>query len=250
MVKDQKRGKEIDERKDMKTSEEIKIYDVGDAPVVDYIKKEKQDVIEYREDPDVIEFSAETIEYMDISTARTVEIDGKRQRDDLKKKVVADFGSLTGTRSAPGRSFEDIERNFDEYKPLCRWCRSSMECQACGGKGKKGLFFKCGECQGTGMCMRCGDRKDMNCPNCRKKISVYATFCRHCGAAFKCPGCYNPLPATATRCIKCRREFSCQQCRNIIAPGLDNKCPSCGTADWFARQKRELPVRNPGNDNK
>ena len=243
MVKQQKKTDERDSRRGLKTSEEIAIYDVGDAPVIDYGRNDSKREVDHSKDSKVIEFSADTIEYVDISKAKTVEINGKREREDLKKKVKADFKALSKVKVDPEKSHQDIRRNIDEYKPLCRACRGSMECRECGGKGKKGLFFKCKECDGTGMCMKCGDLGDVECPSCKKSISVLSTSCKFCGAAFNCPDCYNPLPATATRCIRCRTEFFCQRCKGVISPGMDKRCPSCGTEHWHGVQKRELPIR-------
>lgn len=244
MVKGKKETKEeLDERKGMKTSEEIQIFSVGGAPVVDYVQDQKQEVIEYDDDPDVIEFDSDSIKRLDITTAKTVEIDGKSIRDDLGKELSADFKSLKQTKYDERKIHMDIKRNIEEYRPLCRSCRSTMKCKKCGGKGKVLLMLKCSDCGGSGMCAHCGEYKDVKCPSCAGKLSVYATQCRQCGAAFTCPSCYGPIPSSATRCMNCRTDFYCSRCKATVAPALDNKCVRCGTKKWFARPKRELPIR-------
>jgi hypothetical protein len=243
IVEDAKKKEEIDERKDMKTSEEIKIFNVGDAPVIDYVKDEEQTVIEYDEKSDVIEIKADSMEYLDITKAKTVEVDGRKPRKDLDKKVKADFTSLKQSKYDEQQIFRDIQRNIEEYRPLCRFCRSSMKCHKCGGKGKKMGLFKCQECKGSGMCTHCGELKDVKCPKCRTKISIYATHCQKCGAAFSCPSCFSPLPSTSTRCLSCRIEFYCARCKGIIVPAVDEKCPRCGEEKWFKQPKKEMPIR-------
>ncbi|UCH89370.1 MAG: hypothetical protein JSV49_01615 [Thermoplasmata archaeon] len=243
MVKDYKRSEEKDTRKGMKTSDEIKVFDVGDAPVMDYIKEEKQDIIEYDESADVIELKSDSMEHLDVSKAKTVKINGKSTREDLGKQLKADFSALKEARFDSRKSFLDIKRNIDEYRPLCDSCRNSLKCSKCEGNGKIMLMRKCPECGGSGMCDRCSSRQSVKCPNCLKKLSLYATHCTDCGTAFTCPSCYSPIPSTATRCLKCRTEFSCKNCRGVIAPAMDDKCPKCGAEKWFAKPKRELPIR-------
>ena len=250
MVKNVKKKEEKDTRKGMKTSEEINIYDVGDAPVVDYVEVQQQEVIERKEDSETIEIDADTIKRFDLSKAKMVEIDGRRPRDDLKKPEKADFKSLESSKFDAKKLQADMKRNIGEYKLLCLSCRGLLDCPECGGMGKIGLFFKCSKCKGTGMCPDCEEFKEqLECPNCLAKISVYASFCTECGAAYSCPSCYTPLPSSATRCIRCRTEFSCQKCKGQIIPARDDRCPRCGTKEWFKKPEREnKPIRNTDKD--
>jgi len=245
IVKNVKKKDEKDTRKGMKTSDEIKIYDVGDAPVVEYVDVQKKEVIEYKQDTDIIELDADTIKKFDITRAKTVEINGRRPREDLAFPTKADFKSLRQSKFDEKQLQADIKRNIDEYKLICLTCRGKLECPDCGGKGKKGFLFKCAKCKGSGMCPDCEEfRKELECPNCLAKISVYATFCKECGAAFSCPNCFTPLPSSATRCIRCRMQFTCQKCKAQIIPARDGKCPRCGTKEWFKKPEREVkPIR-------
>jgi hypothetical protein len=244
MVKDQIREEETNVRRGLKTSDEIKIFDVGETNVMDYEQFEKEEAIDYDEnDPSIMELDPDTVKKFDISTAKTVEIDGKSERDDLKKETKADFKGLKKRKLDTKKMFHDIKRNIDEYKLICRFCRTSMKCHKCGGRGKVKLILKCQECGGTGMCSHCGERDNIPCPSCEKELSIYATHCTDCGAAFSCPGCFSPIPSTATRCLNCRTEFVCQKCKGIVVPGLDETCRRCGTRDWYKRPKQELPLR-------
>jgi RecJ-like exonuclease len=244
MVEKQEREEEdVDSRKGMKTSEEISVFEVGDAPVIDYVAEQKQKIIEYDEESEVIELDSESMESVDVSSAKTVELDGKSLRYDLDKKLKADFKALKEVKYDDRRGFQDIKRNIEEYRLLCGSCRNTLKCPKCDGKGKIMLMRKCPDCGGSGMCGHCAERGSVRCPSCSKKLSVYATSCSECGTAFACPNCFAPIPSTATRCLACRTEFYCKNCDNVIAPGVDSKCSRCGTEKWFAKHKRELQIR-------
>lgn len=242
IVKNVKKSESRDNRRDLNTSEEIKIFTVGDAPVIDYIKDQTTKVIEYKKDSGIIDLELESVKSIDVSKAETVEIDGISTRKDLKKVPKADFKSLRSVKYNVRENFKDIKRNFEEYKAMCESCRSTMKCRSCNGKGKVKVMFKCSDCGGSGVCPDCGRAKNTGCPGCGAKLTIYATHCSKCGASFNCPNCHSPIPATATRCMKCRSEFYCRRCKSTMAPGKFKSCPVCKTKDWYIPPKRELPV--------
>jgi hypothetical protein len=121
----------------------------------------------------------------------------------------------------------DFKRNREAYGIMCPICKDTKKCQACHGRGRIKLFFKCKECMGTGKCQDCDREIEIHCPQCDKPISKFTSTCTKCGLLIKCPVCSSPLPAMATKCMMCRAEFKCKVCRKPIPKAYTWRCPHC-----------------------
>ncbi len=125
----------------------------------------------------------------------------------------------------------DYRRNKNAYGIICPICFDSKKCVECNGRGRKKLFFRCKNCNGSGKCPECEKDIGVHCPKCDEPVSKYSDTCRKCGVRFSCPECSSNIPAMATTCVSCKTTFKCKYCGKPYPRQYSWRCPHCNHWD-------------------